>query len=316
MTADVAVIGVGSFGRLHVQAMLAAGARVIAVVDCDAGRARTVATEYRIEHWFCDIDALFARCRPQAVTIAAASPDHVSLALSAINYGCRVLLEKPIAMDRAGAHKLTKLGRGRIQPGHLLRFVPAIRELREQVRAGAIGRVIGIAASRNRDQSHVARYRGTHPALLTTVHDIDLALWFTATNGREVTARATPSDCSAALVFATVCGADESTWSIRTSWLLPDGEPPSDRFEIYGTAGIAAIDVADGHLTTSLGSPRAVTFTGEFDDLTALTAECATLLSGRDTSVITMEEAAHGIAIAEAIVESATRDGATVRVQG
>ncbi len=102
---------------------------LVAVVDVDAERARSVAgrcrTEAATEH-----RALFGRV--DCVSLAVPTPLHFSLARDFLGQGIDVLVEKPLTATVADGQALVELAEqhGRIlQVGHLERFNPAIRAL-------------------------------------------------------------------------------------------------------------------------------------------------------------------------------------------
>lgn len=308
----VAVIGVGAFGELHIEAFRRAGADVVAIADTAPDRAHHVAERHNVPHWYTDGRALLDDIHPAAVSIATATGG-AQLAITAVYQQCRVLLEKPIATTERQARELVDADPlNMIQPAHILRFEPSIAELRRQIRGGAVGEILAISSQRNRENGHAARYHQTHPALLTAVHDIDLAQWFTGTRADEVSARS-----SSNFLTATIRASDSSVWSIRTSWLLPAAAPIADRFEIYGSDGIATLEVAGPNIRITLGSPDAPPTVAIFDDLAILTAEFRHFLSRLTSTVepiVTLGEARHGIAIAEAMINSANTDGTAIRL--
>jgi predicted dehydrogenase len=157
---------------------------------------------------------------------------------------------------------------------------------------------------------------------MTTVHDIDLALWISGSRATSVSAhqRGGGDGEQPHLVWTQVEVADGSVWSLRTSWLLPDAAPLADRLEAYGTEGVIVLDLKP--TVRSLGS----TVEAVDHELTpethrgALDAEiehfCACVRDRVASSVVTLAEAAHGVRIAEAAVASASRGGAAVHLSG
>jgi predicted dehydrogenase len=242
------------------------------------------------------------------VSVAAPGAYHVPLAVAALERGAAVLLEKPIAMSGAECARLldaAAASSGWVMPAHILRFTDPYPSLRGAVRDGAVGQVLGISARRERGIDHEWRFRGVHPALMTMVHDIDLAIWISGSRAARVTAegrRPASADGPPLLLWATVQAEDGSVWSLRVSWLLPDGEAIADRIEVFGADGVTPAE--------SWGAPDALE--AAIDAQLAHFCECAR--EGRRSDVVTLEEAAHGIAIAEAVMRSAAAGGASVDV--
>ena len=125
----VAVVGAGNFGRQHARVYsVLPEARLVAVVDQDAERARHVAREYGGSA-LSDLGALPPEVR--AVSLAVPTQHHLSVALPLLAGGMDLLVEKPIAPDIESASHLVAAAKkaGRIlQVGHLERFNPAVEE--------------------------------------------------------------------------------------------------------------------------------------------------------------------------------------------
>ena len=184
-------------------------------------------------------------------------------------------------------------------PAHILRFAAPYVSLRARVAEGAIGRLLAIDSNRDRSRDHIQLYPDVHPALMTLIHDIDLALWISGSPALRVSAYQR-GDTAPALVWAHAEAADGSLWSLRTSWLLPTHASFGDRLEVHGSDGAEVLDLApDAHAG-------------------ALDAEvahfCSCIRRGAASDVVTLTEAAHGIRIAEAIISSAAAGGIQVEV--
>ena len=123
----VAVIGVGHLGRHHARILAALeGASLVAVVDTDADRARTVAetTSTRALGDYRDLAG-----QVDAVSIAAPTELHHEIAMSFLQQGISVLVEKPMTrtleeadalMDAAAASGAT------LAVGQTERYNPAV----------------------------------------------------------------------------------------------------------------------------------------------------------------------------------------------
>ena len=320
----VGVIGAGSFGERHIQAYSRQlGVTIVGVADRDGERARAVAARWGIEQWFTDGAELIAGCRPEGVSVVTPGTAHREPTLAALAVGCSVLLEKPVAMssvDVAAMQDAVDASSAFVVPAHILRFAAPYIALRERVRAGGVGRLLGMAAVRDRGRDHVRDYGDIHPALMTLVHDIDLALWIGGSRATRVSAHGRGGSAGAPpqLLWARVEAADGSLWSLRTSWLLPENAPPSDQFTVYGTDGAVALDLRA--TVTALGA-RVEAVDHELtpdSNEGAIDREvahfCACIRSGEPSRLITLAEAAHGIRIAEAMMASADASGSLIEV--
>jgi predicted dehydrogenase len=134
---QVAVVGVGSFGRNHArvyrdlaQEIGEAGVELAAIVDADLARAQAVASEYGGRAFGSVSEMLTANPALDAASVAVPTLHHLATARELMERGVDVLIEKPLAFSLAEADALIALAKqhGRIaQVGHLERFNPAVR---------------------------------------------------------------------------------------------------------------------------------------------------------------------------------------------
>ena len=125
----VAVVGAGAFGRQHARVYRSLeNAQLVAIVDRDGNRARTVASEFGCDAWT-DTHALSGRV--MAASLAVPTQHHASVGVPLLENGIDLLVEKPIAADVESGRKLVTVAQrsGRIlQVGHLERFNPIVEE--------------------------------------------------------------------------------------------------------------------------------------------------------------------------------------------
>jgi predicted dehydrogenase len=317
----IGVVGTGTFGAKHVAAYARRrDVELVGVVDRDVDRAASVAREWGIERWYGDTSDLLRDCGPEGISVVTPGAAHLRPALAALETGCSVLLEKPVTVSSREAEELAAAERrsdGFVMPAHILRFAGPYRELVARVHEGEIGRVLAVATVRDRGRDHEVLFPDVHPALMTTIHDIDVALWVTGSravrvsaHGRgEVTAR--PQ-----LLWARVEAADGSVWSLHVSWLLSDDAPGGDRLEVYGSRGVAKLALEP---TVAVFASRSEWVDHELTPTAnagALDAEidsfCARIRERTLPPTVTLEDARHGIEIAEAIMASAAGGGVAV----
>lgn len=316
----VAVFGVGQFGRHHVAALCRRqDVEVVALADRNERRARDVANTYGIPMVCTNLSELLLRSQPAGVCIATPAADHVSSSVLALERGSSVLVEKPIALSSADARRLLDVERhavGFLLPGHVLRFSPEHVELRRSVAAGELGNVLAITAHRYRDRSHQHGYSDVHPALMTTIHDIDLALWVTGASPRRVWAFETPArpdERQPPCLTGVVESSDASMWTFHTAWSLPEGSFVTDRFEVLCTGGYLSIEGR-----SSLERHSASSAALEYHMRAALEAEIdhfvARLRDPRAQSPVLPSDALASVTLAEAMVASARKGGDPVYV--
>ena len=178
MTVRVGVIGVGHLGYHHARIYNALpDVTLEGIVDPDAERTAKVAGEFSTKVYDSP-DALLA-AGVDAVSIAAPTTHHFSLAMQALAAGVDVLVEKPMAATLTEAAALVENAAKRerlLQVGHVERFNGAVIALRE-----------GIAAPKFVECHRLSPYpkRSTDISVVhdLMIHDLDIVL---ALDGSEV----------------------------------------------------------------------------------------------------------------------------------
>ena len=165
-----AVIGVGYMGRFHAQKFAACrGAKLVAVADTDAARARDVAREVGCEPQ-ADYRGLLGAL--DAAIVAVPTELHYQVVRDCLEAGVNVLVEKPLARSVEEADNLLALARKKravLQVGHLERFNPAFRAL-------AAHKARPLFIDIERLAPFKARGTDVDVVLDLMIHDLDLVL--------------------------------------------------------------------------------------------------------------------------------------------
>ena len=179
----VAVLGQGSIGRRHVQILLELGCAVTVYDPVDAG-----VPAQDVEVAGSETEALGSA---DAALVASPTTEHLRQAALAIEHGCHVLVEKPIA---ASAHGVEDLLDAAARSGKLvavamnLRFHPGPRAVKSLLDRGEVGRPLtahitcGFYLPEWRPGTdYRAAYSARHDlgggVLLDVVHELDYARW-------------------------------------------------------------------------------------------------------------------------------------------
>ncbi len=130
----VAVIGVGHLGQHHARIISQLPTtELIAVVDTNISRGTQIAEKYKT-HVFSDYKEILNRV--EAVTIAAPTTEHYSIAKDCLDNGLHCFVEKPITTKIEHAEELLELSRQKgltLQIGHVERFNPAVVEAKKYI---------------------------------------------------------------------------------------------------------------------------------------------------------------------------------------
>lgn len=142
---NVAVIGTGYIGKVHLDALLQMpGVRVAALADSNLEMAQTYAKRYQIERVTADYRDLLKDNSIHAVHNCTPNHLHYDINLALLRAGKEVLSEKPLALNAAQAQELWQTARQHDRLTGIdfcYRFYPAVQEAAARVRAGEIGRV-------------------------------------------------------------------------------------------------------------------------------------------------------------------------------
>ncbi|MFD7551191.1 Gfo/Idh/MocA family protein [Streptomyces sp. NPDC059578] len=186
----VAVLGTGRMGADHVRRIdrVTPGARVVAVADPDAERARSATAG--IDDVVVHTDPLAALDAPGVDAVLVASPDeaHEEAVLAAFARGLPVLCEKPLAAGAEAARRVVeaeeRLGRRLLRLGFMRRSDSEYLRLREVLRSGRLGRPLMVHCV-HRNVSSPPGF--TSPMLVSSsvAHEIDAVRWLL---GEEIVA--------------------------------------------------------------------------------------------------------------------------------
>ena len=146
----VAVVGYGYWGSKHVRVLSAMPDVAVTVVDRDPGRIEEAAALYpSVTTTATDLDEVLDRV--DAVLVATPPASHHPVASKALRAGKHVLVEKPLATSVADAEALVNTAAVhdvQLMVGHTFEYNPAVRQLRDIIRSGQLGRVLYIDSAR------------------------------------------------------------------------------------------------------------------------------------------------------------------------
>ena len=124
-----------------------AGAQLVAVTDADVQLASRLADQIPGAHPAADLDNLLSGHGIDVVVITTPPWTHADLAVQALDAGCHVLVEKPLAIDVAGCRRIADAAHANdrvIAVDHMLRFAPLVIALERLLGVESRGqRVLG-----------------------------------------------------------------------------------------------------------------------------------------------------------------------------
>lgn len=140
----VGVLGAGTWARAaHLPGFARdPRAELVAIADPQAELARQTAAEFGIPDVHHDHHELLARGDLDLIDVCTPSHTHFELAWAALEAGCHVLCEKPVAYDFRETRRAAAFARDKgfkTKLGFTFRYAPAMRYLRRLIEDGFIG---------------------------------------------------------------------------------------------------------------------------------------------------------------------------------
>lgn len=175
----IGVIGTGVMGTDHARKLAGGipGARLTALQDFDGARAASLARELDVIA-VAEADTLIAHPEVDAVLICSPDGTHAALGLKAIAAGKPVLIEKPLAAERAEGEALIRAeiaaGRRLVQVGYMRRFDPGYAEMRQTLTSGALGAALFMHCQ-HRNESSVSYLTSDLIIANSAGHEFDAA---------------------------------------------------------------------------------------------------------------------------------------------
>lgn len=218
----VAVIGAGNMGKNHVRNyFLLPEAELVGVADVNPA-AETLAKEYKTQ-FFTDYVEMLDRAKPEAVSIVVPTPFHFQVAKTVIERGIHCLLEKPIASTVEEADELIKLAKKEgvvLTVGHIERFNPVIRKLKQMVDEKSIGEITSVVCKR------VGGFPENEPKtdviIDLAVHDIDIINYLLGTHPKSVTSHGSRTHHTKEIDSAEILmDYGRASGFVQANWLTP-----------------------------------------------------------------------------------------------
>jgi UDP-N-acetylglucosamine 3-dehydrogenase len=256
----VVLIGLGRMGKNHLRVISqSASFYLLAVLDRDC--AEPDPRELGDAHFFHSFEDL-ANVDFDCAVVATPTSSHFEVAARLIAMGKHVLVEKPLASTFAEGQELLALAREhkvRLAVGHVERFNPAVRKLRETIREGWLGTPTHFAVTRVGGYPETLA-EGNNVLLDLAVHDIDVLRSIVGPLKLEGSiCRSTVTEGifdTAEIRFTARCSA---TVNVHVNWVTP---AKNRTIRVTGTHGSCLVDYI--HQTCEIEQRRDATARIEF----------------------------------------------------
>lgn len=146
----VGVVGLGAIGQIHINGFRGAGAMIAAAADPAKSAREKTQAEYPDIKLYETPEAMLAAGGLDAVVVATPNKFHAPNSIAAIEAGCHVLCEKPIATCKADADKMVAAAKkaGKVlMIGTQCRLMPVSQKVRQLTDAGYFGNIYFARAS-------------------------------------------------------------------------------------------------------------------------------------------------------------------------
>lgn len=192
------IVGAGAIAQIaHLPVLRRMrGVEIAGICDADGPKARALAARFELRDAFTDIEDLFEFNRVDAAVICTPNHLHEAHVIAALAAGAHVLVERPLALSRAGAERVRKAAEQfdrRVMVAMNHRFRSDVQAARAFLRGGELGKLTGVRAGWY--VLHPARHQlgwrarraesGGGAMLDLALPLVDLALWIADFPGVE-----------------------------------------------------------------------------------------------------------------------------------
>ncbi len=200
-----------------------AEANLVGVSDSNPETARSIGDTFGA-HAYSDFRELLQKEKPEAVSVAVPTALHEQVVTEVLKSGAHVLVEKPIAATLDEGKRLIDLAKKldrKLMVGHIVRFNPAIQELKKRLQAGELGRIYQVFC--RRAGPFPARIRDVGVVVDLAPHDADIIRFLTGMDPIRLyaeTEQRIHTDHED-LLFGMLRFPDGVTAAVEINWLTP-----------------------------------------------------------------------------------------------
>jgi predicted dehydrogenase len=253
------IIGTGIMGKAGGKILqLLDDVEVTALADPSEKNLREAAAELGVEATYARYQDMLEKEELDAVYVATPDQYHRGPCIDALEAGCHVVVEKPMATKQEDAEEICmvveRTGK-KFQVDFNHRWLSPYHKIKAMIDDGQLGEpVIGYARKNNPilvPTSMLASWaKDSSPAWFMSSHDIDLMLWWFGAKPVEVYSRGIKRVLKARGMdtydgiqsLVTFDGGQFATF--EAAWIYPNTSPymPDSFMEVIGTAGTTHID--------------------------------------------------------------------------
>lgn len=145
MTFKAGLVGAGNISQFHIAALRRIPIEIVGIYDLNAAQAAATAAKFGIKA-YPSMNAL-VEAGANVIHVLTPPATHAKVALEALDLGCHVLVEKPLAEEVADCERIAAVASERglqVCVNHSLLYDPQIVRALEAVRSGKLGKVVSV----------------------------------------------------------------------------------------------------------------------------------------------------------------------------
>jgi UDP-N-acetylglucosamine 3-dehydrogenase len=250
----VGLAGLGSMGRNHLRHLVARrDVRLVAVADPVVSLVDLAPEQHDGVSSFQSPEVMLDEVALDALIVAVPTTFHHAVAGKALDMGIAVLVEKPLSATLAEGEDLIARARSSgavLQVGHIERFNPAVIELAQRLRGGALSRIFTVRTVRGGPLP--PRIRDVGVAIDLATHDLDIIchlLHERPVRGYAETTRRVHTDHED-LLYGVLSFPSGAMAQIDVNWLTPEKQRS---ITVLGQEGMFHVDLLRQTLTFTRG---------------------------------------------------------------
>lgn len=223
---NVAVIGAGFIGPVHVEGLQRAGQNVVGILGVSPDESQSAAAKLGLPKAYESLAEVLADEDVQSVHVATPNRLHYEMAAQTLRAGKHVMCEKPLAMNSVESADLVQLAASlRLAAGvnYNIRYYPLCLEAADRVRNGQLGPVYHVTGSYAQDW---------------LFHETDFNWRVLAEEGGELRAVADVGTHWLDLIHA-ITGLEVTAVCADLSTVFPVRKRPTGEVETFSGAGAA-----------------------------------------------------------------------------
>ena len=239
----VGVVGLGAIGVHHARLYSQMNCELVGVADINYEKARAIGETYKVEYYR-DYRSLLNRV--EAVSIAVPTTLHHATAIDFLNEGVHCMVEKPIAISLEEARDMIRAAsenKVNLAVGHIERFNPAVKKLKQVLEKGILGKILMLSA--RRVGPYVPRIRDVGVVIDSATHDIGVIRYLVGKDPISIFSRAGSLKHVKEDHAIIILDFEDITASIEVNWFTPH---KVRTLVVTGSEGIAYLDYIEQKL--------------------------------------------------------------------